>query len=385
MEAEDSVETTCPKCRTRLRVNRRSIEKPITCRVCATTFSIAEVGKNADNGTLRTSSVISPSSIIKIPSKEPPAAPPTISPKSIDLGPDPPPFIQESFLPKLRDIFVMNEWQSVSRITGKAIPNQAEEYIRILKRRQQEMSRGLFQAGFGNGIFAIITLVITFPMASVLFLILFPKFPVVVTAVDLLIVAIVIGVIVVEIMGYDVRQKISRLELDANCKLGELIEEQWRLLAARIAEAMQPKSPLRFRYFSNVLGIVYTSEFACFAHVIDDRYIVVEVSSIRDITLSHRQVGASSYGSTSSNQGSAVVGALVGGLIWGGPGMVTGAIVGSSSSQRTRANSVQHYSWLVDLYTRLEAVPIVTVDFDQDEVGAKDFYATLNVGLERLK
>jgi hypothetical protein len=384
MEPNDTIKTACPDCLVELKTTRQNIGKLATCKKCGAKFKVVEfsprVNKFASNAPRQTGgnrekppSHLPQSSQLEQKSK-------THLPKAIH----PPPMSLDTTLVASRSPLIPNRWQSVSKVTGIEEPHKAASFVDLKVKHDELEEKAEANSRVKFGAFVVSAI-----LASAIFLvaILFDGYFRI--GVVGLLATIFIGVMVIGISfawhAGELRNSVLRLEKQGRDLLGSITQNKWKALSAVIIESQNPRSPLRFKFFSDVHGVIYTSEFSCLADIYADRFILLELTSIREANLAQRHIGASTYGTTSSNVGNAAAGALVGGLLFGGTGAIAGSVIGSSASQSTYASSVQHYAWVVDLFTRLEHVPNVTIDFDQDEPAAKDFYGSLNVGLDRIR
>ncbi len=164
---------------------------------------------------------------------------------------------------------------------------------------------------------------------------------------------------------------------------GDLVRRRWEAMFSAVVQRMPRSASLRNKEFSELFGVFYTPEFFVLIDIENDRYLTVPTALCRESTIHHRQVGSETVGATQSNAGCALAGAVVGNLLFGGVGAITGAVIGASSGRESVSQSVHEYAWTVDVFTTSERLPTITFDYSQDERGAKMFYGTINAHKHR--
>ena len=125
-------------------------------------------------------------------------------------------------------------------------------------------------------------------------------------------------------------------------------------------------------------ALVYCKSFTSILAFQSDALLIVLPEDTRDVQLSVHEVAR--HGQISSNVNQALAGAAVGLLVFGAIGPIVGAIAGSSA-QRTTTEIVAEHEHTVDLYTRVEQIPVVSVVFGQDKVAAKEYYGIISAAV----
>lgn len=116
-----------------------------------------------------------------------------------------------------------------------------------------------------------------------------------------------------------------------------------------------------------------------------EEIMLVNTLDCRDVQLSYKEIERRSVaaGTVKSAVDRSLTGAAIGGLIFGSAGMVAGSVIGSAGERKLSVETIEMKvgKYLVDLYTRLQDLPVVTLEFDDDERLAKEFYAVVSAAL----
>ena len=121
-------------------------------------------------------------------------------------------------------------------------------------------------------------------------------------------------------------------------------------------------------------ALVYCKSFTAILAFRTDELLILLTEDIRDVKIAVHEVAR--HGQISSNVPQALGGAAVGHLLFGAEGAIVGGIAGASAQKST--TEIAKHAHTVDLYTRLEPIPAVSVVFGQDDVAAKAYYGIIS-------
>jgi hypothetical protein len=116
-----------------------------------------------------------------------------------------------------------------------------------------------------------------------------------------------------------------------------------------------------------------------------DQAFVINTIHCREVQLSYRETErqSQSVNTISSRTTQSLAGAVVGGLVFGGSGMIAGSVIGSAGERKGSTHTIEKITgkYVVDVYTRLHKFPVITIDFDSNEAMAKEYYAVVSAAL----
>ena len=132
--------------------------------------------------------------------------------------------------------------------------------------------------------------------------------------------------------------------------------------------------------------IFYCPSYIALVDIRTEELVLVTSADCRDIQLSYRELERTtiSSGVIESTASRSLGGAAIGALLFGDTGMIAGSVIGSAGERNMSVQTVESKSgkFVVDLYTRLQDIPVVSIEFADDEASAKQFYAIMSVPIK---
>ena len=184
---------------------------------------------------------------------------------------------------------------------------------------------------------------------------------------------------------------VARMELTDLCaKLrGEIIENESRCqnkVLRQLEEFAQKRNEIgRHAKLGSGKWLFFCPSTTTMLDFNADNLLLVNTIDCRDLQLSfketeRRSISSGTIGSTANKS---LAGAAIGGLVFGEAGMIAGSVIGSSGERTTTSETVETKigKYVVDIYTRLQQLPVVTIEFGDDDTLAKQYYAVISAAL----
>lgn len=158
-------------------------------------------------------------------------------------------------------------------------------------------------------------------------------------------------------------------------RYAQSITDRLRALAAKRSEVG------RIAQRGDAAWLFYCPSYSVMLDILAEEMMLLNTVDCRDVQISYREVErrAVSAGATQSNMRNSLAGAAIGSLVFGEAGMIAGAVIGSAGERKHTMETVERHvgNHVVDLYTRLQQHPVVTLEFGENETVAKEFYAVM--------
>lgn len=131
--------------------------------------------------------------------------------------------------------------------------------------------------------------------------------------------------------------------------------------------------------------LLYCPSYLAMLDIETEEMMLLNVGDCRDVQLCTRETERrySSSGVVQSAARNALGGAAAGAILFGDAGMIAGSVIGAAGERKVSFQTIEQRvaEYVVDLYTRLQQYPVITLQFGTDDSAAKEFYGLISASI----